>query len=83
MLAILRFFQFAFSDMAKRRKTSASNKKNLNVNMPVDLRSKLDELAARSGLKLSAYVRMVLGKAAGAKTTYRIQEISGKSAKKS
>ena len=51
------------------------NTKNLNVNMPIELRHKLDELAARSGMKLSAYVRMVLDKAARHETTYRIEEI--------
>ncbi len=51
------------------------NTKNLNVNMPIELREKLDELAARSGMKLSAYVRMVLDKAARQETVYRIEEI--------
>ena len=58
------------------------NTKNLNVNMPIELRNKLDKLSARSGMKLSAYVRMVLDKAARTNTTYRIQEVSGSRAKK-
>jgi hypothetical protein len=33
---------------------------NIGVNLPVDLRQKLEKLAARSGKKLSAYVRDIL-----------------------
>ena len=55
------------------------NTKNLNVNMPIELRKKLDELASRSGMKLSAYVRSILDKAAQNGTVYRIAEVpSGK-----
>ena len=54
------------------------NTKNLNVNMPIELRKKLDELASRSGMKLSAYVRKVLDTAVQSGTVYRLQEVSKK-----
>ncbi len=56
--------------------------KNLNVNMPIDLRRKLDDLAARSGMRLSAYVRIVLDKAAKQNTVYKVREIKGSRARK-
>ena len=48
---------------------------NLNVSIPLTLREKLDKLAARSGMSLSAYVRLILEKAAQQNTVYQAQEV--------
>jgi len=55
--------------------------KNVNVNMPIELRKKLDDLSARSGMKLSAYVRKLFDKAAQNETVYRVQEVPTREAK--